>query len=205
MKRAIASLLIALGVLGAMYFTSTPQLKYEPTKRSEVARETSKPKPREKKAEARKPAERPRQVAKPVPRAAPKPVAINSNIIRLVNQVRAKHGLSPLIEASDLNRSATLSAQGQANTGTCCNHGDWTKWFTQAGANYSYKAENIAACQVSDQQVVDAWVGSPPHLENILNSTYKYAGVGKVTGDFKGEFSGGKTVKCIYYANHFGA
>ena len=202
MKRTIVVLMIVFGIIGIMHYTAPIQPKYEPVKAPQVVQEKAKPKPQKKKV-VKKPVSKPVIKPTPQPKTTPKPVS-GTGIIRLVNQVRVKHGLPSLIESSSLNRSATLSAQGQASTGTCCSHGNWTQWFSKAGANYSYKGENIAACQVSDQQVVNAWVNSPPHLENILSRQFRYAGVGKVSGNFKGQFSSGRVMKCIYYSNHFG-
>lgn len=200
--RAIAVLLITIGLFGAIHFTSQPLPKHEPSQIQTPQKE--KPKPKKIKPKVQKKVAQPTKPTTQPPQSTPQKSATGKGIVRLINQVRVKHGLPSLIEASNLNLSATLSARGQAKTGTCCDHGNWQQWFTQARANYTYRGENIAACQKSDQEVVNAWVSSPPHLENILSANFKYTGVGKIVSNFKGSFSNGKIIKCIYYTNHFG-
>lgn len=129
-------------------------------------------------------------------------VGVSSNILRLINQVRTKHAIAPLQESSTLVDSASRSVANMIRHRSCCDHGDWQQWFV--GTGYSWYGENIAACQVTDQEVVDAWVSSPPHLKNILDPDFTYGGVYKALGPFKGDFSGGEQINCIYYANHFG-
>lgn len=46
-----------------------------------------------------------------------------------------------------------------------------------AGYQYSYAGENIAAGQVTVQEVMDAWTTSSGHCKNMLNPNYKEIGV----------------------------
>lgn len=49
-----------------------------------------------------------------------------------------------------------------------------------AGINYRAAGENIAQGQRTPQQVVQAWMQSPGHRQNILNANYTHIGVGFV-------------------------
>ena len=49
-----------------------------------------------------------------------------------------------------------------------------------AGISYSSAGENIAAGQSSPQNVMDSWMNSPGHKENIMNNRFKKIGVGLV-------------------------
>lgn len=52
--------------------------------------------------------------------------------------------------------------------------------LNEAGATYSGAGENIAKGQRTPEEVVNAWMNSAGHRANILNSKYKYLGVGCV-------------------------
>jgi hypothetical protein len=47
-----------------------------------------------------------------------------------------------------------------------------------AGLNWTYVGENIAMGYTSPEDVMDGWMNSQGHRNNILNSRYKYIGVG---------------------------
>ena len=149
--------------------------------------------------------EKPKPQVKPAPEPVeqlPAPVLASNNILRLLNQVRAKNGVPPLLERSDLNGTASLSVNNMIRKKSCCEHGNWEQWFV--GTSYGWRGENIAACQVSDAEVVEAWVSSPPHFANIISTDFHYFGISVKVGTFVGEFSGGEPMQCKYYANHFG-
>lgn len=74
-----------------------------------------------------------------------------------------------------------------SHTGT----GNTTPWQRIASAGYgSYKAaaENIAAGQTTPTAVVDGWMNSPGHCNNIMNPALKEIGVGYATGGSYGHY-----------------
>ena len=50
--------------------------------------------------------------------------------------------------------------------------------YKEQGIQYHYCGENIAAGQTSPENVVNAWMNSPPHRENILSDKFTYLAVG---------------------------
>lgn len=126
---------------------------------------------------------------------SPPPAPTGNNILNLINNVRVSRGLPALVEHADLDNSALQSVTNMINNKSCCDHGNWEAWF--AGLPYGWTGENIAACQRSDEELVQAWVDSPPHLENILRPEFKYFGVFTAYGEYMG-------MQCRYAANHFG-
>ena len=112
-----------------------------------------------------------------------------SQVAALVNQERAKEGLPGLQLDSYISEVARIKAQDLRDR-RYFNHqsptyGSPFEMMETFGINYSYAGENIAKGQKSPQVVMDGWMGSPGHKDNILNKHYKEIGVGfvKDTGD----------------------
>lgn len=53
----------------------------------------------------------------------------------------------------------------------------FTQRLTAAGYNYSAAGENIAAGDVTVEQVVNHWLNSPGHCVNMMNPAYREVGV----------------------------
>ncbi|MBO7667331.1 MAG: hypothetical protein J6T26_02600 [Firmicutes bacterium] len=105
--------------------------------------------------------------------------AFAAEVIRLVNEERAKAGLSLLAESQILDRAAFVRC-GEIMTEFSHTRPDGSSCFTalqDAGAVYSRAGENIAIGQTSPAQVVQAWMDSPGHRANILNEGFRYIGV----------------------------
>ncbi|MGW1894301.1 CAP domain-containing protein [Streptomyces sp. NPDC002004] len=111
--------------------------------------------------------------------------AAEAEVLRLVNDERAKAGCVDLTSSSSLNHlaekfSADMKARGFFGH---TDPGGRTPWdrATQDGIG-NLGAENIARGQFDAKAVVDAWMASPAHRANILNCQYRTAGVGVVLG-----------------------
>lgn len=101
----------------------------------------------------------------------------------LVNQIRKEYGLPAFKQLSGLTDAAQKRAQEiSASYGhTRPNGSGNVTVMAEYGLNYSFAGENIAAGQMTPQEVVNAWMGSTlGHREAILNSNYQYMGVGYV-------------------------
>ena len=68
-------------------------------------------------------------------------------------------------------------------------HGaDFSARITAVGFDWSAAAENIATGYPTPLAVVNGWMHSLGHCQNILNPSYRYVGTG-VSGDSIGGFS----------------
>ncbi|MFC1727292.1 CAP domain-containing protein [Patescibacteria group bacterium] len=111
-------------------------------------------------------------------------------VIELTNQERAKHGLSPL------NHNLTLSQAAQLKAGDMFAFDYWAHtspsgrdpwgFFKDAGYTYLYAGENLARDFQNPEAVVQAWMNSPSHRENILNDRYQEIGLVVVDGTLDG-------------------
>lgn len=95
-------------------------------------------------------------------------------VIELINEARAKEGLSALKTDDTLTKMSDVRAK---ETVTLFSHqrpdgSSWATVMTDFNYSYSSAAENIAAGQTTPEAVVDAWLNSPPHRENIMSEKY---------------------------------
>jgi uncharacterized protein YkwD len=107
--------------------------------------------------------------------------------IDLVNKERADVGADPLQINDQLDQAADLHSQDQANTETMSHTGSNGSYFadriTDTGYQYSTTGENVAVGYQEPEAVVDGWMGSDGHRENILNSNFEELGVGYSVGE----------------------
>ncbi|PWL52328.1 MAG: hypothetical protein DBY36_04255 [Clostridiales bacterium] len=110
--------------------------------------------------------------------------AFESEVVRLVNEIRVQYGLKPLTENWELSRVARYKSQDMADNGyfshTSPTYGSPFQMMKAFGLSYRAAGENIAYGQRSPQAVVDAWMNSSGHRANILNASYTQIGVGYV-------------------------
>ena len=120
-------------------------------------------------------------------------------VITQINPVRQSYGLIELQTNEKLNQAAQLKAEDMIAR-NYFSHKDpdgqtpWV-WLEQVGYNYSTAGENLAM-DVSDPEVLkNAWLNSPSHAKNILNSAFTDIGVGVA----KGKISGKKTIVVVMF------
>ena len=104
-------------------------------------------------------------------------------VVRLVNEERAKQGLSALRMDASVTAAAQVRAREIVSTFSHTRP-DGRKCFTaleEAGVRYRGAGENIAYGQPSPAAVVNAWMNSPGHRANILNANFTTIGVGHHT------------------------
>lgn len=110
--------------------------------------------------------------------------AFEQEVIRLVNEERAKAGLKPLTENWELSRVARFKSEDMATkkyfSHTSPTYGSPFTMMKNFGIRYSYAGENIAYGQKSAAEVMKGWMNSPGHRQNIMNSNYTQIGVGYV-------------------------
>lgn len=112
-------------------------------------------------------------------------------IISLTNNERASFGLQTLSENSALNNAAVLKAKDMFQKNYWAHYGpDGTSpwyFFGLVGYQYAAAGENLARDFATSEGVVNAWMNSPGHRANILNSNFTEIGVGVVNGNLQGE------------------
>ncbi len=110
--------------------------------------------------------------------------AYESEVVRLVNEIRVQNGLRPLEENWELSRVARYKSQDMKDNNyfshTSPVYGSPFQMMKSFGISYRSAAENIAKGQSTPQAVVNAWMNSSGHRANILNSSYTHIGVGYV-------------------------
>ena len=99
-----------------------------------------------------------------------------SEVIRLVNEIRQQNGLRPLAANWELSRVARYKSQDMRDNGTPF------QMLSAFGLSYRTAGENIAKGYASPQAVVNGWMNSSGHRANILNASYTQIGVGYVSG-----------------------
>ncbi len=110
--------------------------------------------------------------------------AYEKEVIRLVNEERAKVGLKALTEDWELSRVARYKSQDMRDNNyfshTSPVYGSPFDMMKNFGITYKSAGENIARGQINPQAVVKAWMNSSGHRKNILNASYTKIGVGYV-------------------------
>lgn len=107
-------------------------------------------------------------------------------ILKLVNQERAKAGLTALELSSKLTEIANIKARDMADKNYFAHesptYGTPFQMLKHFGVSYTYAGENIAAGQKSAEEVMNSWMNSSGHRANILNENYTQLGVGFTRG-----------------------
>lgn len=112
-----------------------------------------------------------------------------SEVIRQVNEIRKKNGLPELKENWQLSRVARYKSQDMHDKKyfdhTSPTYGTPFQMMKSFNISYRTAGENIAKGQRTPTEVVNAWMNSPGHRQNILNSAFTEIGVGYVSdGNF---------------------
>ncbi|MCM1298872.1 MAG: CAP domain-containing protein [Firmicutes bacterium] len=103
-------------------------------------------------------------------------------LFELTNQERVKYGLPALQARDDL----TIIADQRAKDLSVLydrehyrpNGEKWYQMLYRKDMYYGQMGENIAAGQRSPEEMIDAWMNSEIHRENILSTDYDFLGVG---------------------------
>ncbi|UFJ43184.1 SafA/ExsA family spore coat assembly protein [Brevibacillus humidisoli] len=111
---------------------------------------------------------------------------VEAQVVQLVNQERAKHGLKPLKANWELSRVARVKSQDMRDrryfSHQSPTYGSPFEMMKAFGVSYMAAGENIAAGQTSPQAVMRSWMNSPGHRQNILSPQYTEIGVGYAQG-----------------------
>lgn len=94
-------------------------------------------------------------------------------VVRQVNQERARRGIGALKVSTELSRAARVRAR-EITRKFSHTRPDGTAWRTVSNAAYG---ENIAMGQRTADKVMAAWMTSSGHRANILRASYGSIGV----------------------------
>jgi uncharacterized YkwD family protein/spore coat assembly protein SafA len=112
--------------------------------------------------------------------------AVEEQVVKLVNAERAKRGLKPLAANWQLSRVARIKSQDMRDRGYFSHisptYGSPFDMMQAFGISYHAAGENIAAGQTTPAAVMQSWMNSAGHRQNILNPQYTQIGVGCAVG-----------------------
>jgi uncharacterized protein YkwD len=120
------------------------------------------------------------------------------DLFELVNAERSKEGLTALRPQPQLCEAARAHAANMAKQTKLEHKLDGKSTYDRikaTGYKYTLAAENLARGDVTTMEIVQAWMKSKSHRENILESEFKESGIG-MARDGMGE---------IYYTQIFAA
>lgn len=105
-----------------------------------------------------------------------------SEVVRLTNSARSQNGYAALVEDGALSEAAAVRAREIARSfsHTRPSGASFSSALSESGVSYLRAGENIASGQKSASEVVYAWMNSPGHRANILNSSYSRIGSASV-------------------------
>ncbi|UOQ91985.1 CAP domain-containing protein [Halobacillus shinanisalinarum] len=108
--------------------------------------------------------------------------AFAKKVVELTNAERAQEGLAPLeldVELSKVAKDKSLDMQqNDYFSHTSPTYGSPFDMMKQYGIDYKTAGENIAMGQTTPEQVVQGWMNSQGHRENIMNPSFTHIGVG---------------------------
>ncbi|MCR5675753.1 MAG: CAP domain-containing protein [Lachnospiraceae bacterium] len=101
-------------------------------------------------------------------------LATANEALDLVNEERGEAGLSDLSWSNGLAAAANVRAE-ELTDAFSHTRPDGTDWYT-VDANIMF-GENLAEFYNTPEEVVDAWMNSPSHKENIMDGEFSTCGI----------------------------
>lgn len=112
-------------------------------------------------------------------------------VIRLTNIEREKRGLQPLREDNRLDSAAAAKAENMYRENYWAHYSPSGKdpwgFINQSGYKFSVAGENLAKNFYTPEEVVQAWMESPTHRDNLLNGKYVDMGIAVAEGEINGQ------------------
>jgi hypothetical protein len=111
-------------------------------------------------------------------------------LVDLTNNARQTSGQLALARNSTLDKAAGLKAEDMANFSYFAHTSPqgvtpW-HWFSQVGYAFIYAGENLAIDFSESVDVENAWLKSPTHKANILNTNFTEIGIATAEGYYNG-------------------
>ncbi len=199
---SLSILTISVGAAQSNYMPCQPkwvqclirQLECRDAMRSAPTANTCPTRPIEQPPAAQQPAEKPTEEQPPIetqPTEPPsEPEAGNSiqpyemEVVSLINDIRLGYGLKALAPSEKLCDIARVKSedmkQNRYFTHNSPTYGSPFEMLKYFGVSYRSAGENIAYGYRSPSAVVEAWMNSQGHRDNILNPSFTEIGVGYV-------------------------
>lgn len=104
-----------------------------------------------------------------------------AKVVKLTNEARIKEGVGELVENDKLDQAAEDKAQDMLKNDYFAHFSPrgvspW-HWFDKNDYDYHFAGENLAINFTDAESQQKAWMDSPTHRKNILNSNYAEIGV----------------------------
>ncbi len=110
---------------------------------------------------------------------------LEQNILETSNSARQQSSLGELQSNTSLTSAAQAKAKDMVRRGywshTTPEGSDPWEFITNAGYSYSTAGENLAYGFTNSENIVNAWLSSPSHRDNVLSSEYTEVGIGTAT------------------------
>lgn len=118
-----------------------------------------------------------------VPASTEKVSSFVQKVLDLTNQERTKRGLRPLALQTELANSASWHAKDLSKRDTLSHSDHLGRSAAERAEAFGYGSwtrigENVAAGQQSPEQVLQSWLASPLHRQNILDPQFTDVGIG---------------------------
>lgn len=111
-------------------------------------------------------------------------------VVRATNEKRMAAGLEPLNYSEKLADAARRKAANMIEENYWAHNSPSGKspwvWFGQAGYKYTFAGENLAKDFGDTSRMMEAWMASPTHRDNIVNAKYKDIGLAVVPATLQG-------------------
>lgn len=111
-------------------------------------------------------------------------------VIELTNQKRIELGLESLVLNQDLAEAALAKGQDmftdQYWSHTAPDGTEPWNFIRQSGYKYQVAGENLARDFSNTESMISAWMASPTHRANIMNSKYNEIGIAVIDGTLEG-------------------
>ncbi len=133
--------------------------------------------------------------------------SLDQAILEQLNQVRAAHGLKPLVLSRDLGRAALYQSRAMLSGGFFSHDApDGTtfssrikRFYSSAGYGLWSAGENLLydSGDLDAAGAVQAWMNSPPHRRNMLDPNWREVGIAAVYAPSAGGLYGGDAATVI--------
>lgn len=127
------------------------------------------------------------------------------SVLQAMNAYRAERGLSPLhfdmrIQKAADDRMRDMEEQEYWAHESPDGRSPFT-WLRAENYNFEYAGENLAAGFETNEVLVQSWMESPGHRENIMSPLYIDCGIAIIDGSTKGR-AAGKSVVVMFGRTH---